>query len=93
MHVYVWDPHDAGILLLQSLLVWCMLHCVHTKPGYEPPYGERLQPKPFKYQYGLQGAGAAFTKKEVQVRLHTDSNIHLTDITGKKVSFNFAFQF
>ena len=72
LHVYVCSPHDARTLLLQSLIVWCLVHWVHSRPGYEPPYGERLQPKPFKYQYGLQGAGPGFTKKEVQVELCLD---------------------
>jgi len=40
-----------------------------SNPDYIPPYGERLKPKPFKYEYGLQSkvTGASFNKKEVQV--------------------------
>jgi len=39
-----------------------------SNPDYIPPYGERLKPKPFKYEYGLQSkvTGASFNKKEVQ---------------------------
>ena len=36
--------------------------------AYVPPYGEKLNPKPFKYKYGVQGHGPDFSKTEIQVR-------------------------
>merc|ERR1719244_1441621 len=55
------------IMATKSLLLLFVVHCVHTKPDYSPPYGERLQPKPFKYQYsGGQQTGHTHTKKEFQ---------------------------
>ena len=45
------------------------LSLADSHPDYEPPYGEKLNPKPFQYEYGLEPAssGAVFSKKETQV--------------------------
>merc|ERR1719244_2551537 len=40
---------------------------VSSIADYEPPYGERLYPRPFNYEYGVEGApGVNFYKKESQ---------------------------
>ena len=60
--------------MLQALLVWWFASLLlltspaDSLPDYQPPYGEKLNPKPFQYEFGLQAAsGAAFSKKEAQV--------------------------
>merc|ERR1711892_1618167 len=49
-------------------LIHIFFSLVYPHPSYVPPYGERLQPKPFVYEYGVQDSrhGGAFTKKETQ---------------------------
>ena len=50
----------------------CLLYNVHltanAHPEYEPPYGEKIIPKPFKYGYGLHSSSsdADFSKNETQ---------------------------
>merc|ERR1712123_359907 len=57
----------------KALLVWLagplllLPSPADSLPDYEPPYGEKLNPKPFQYEFGLQApSGAAFSKKEIQ---------------------------
>ena len=66
------------VFLFQALLVWVpalwfmFISTFESLPDYEPPYGEKLNPKPFQYEYGLQSqeSGAAFSKKEIQVEFN-----------------------
>ena len=60
-------------LALTSLLQVVLMVRSKALPraDYQLPYGEKLQPKPFKYEYGLDSSnsgGASFKKKETQVR-------------------------
>ena len=55
---------------VQAIFAFLLIIChAESRPDYEPPYGEKLHPKPFQYEYGLEPAssGAAFSKKETQV--------------------------
>merc|ERR1711892_880447 len=55
--------------LFLSISLFPFAACVaDSHPEYEPPYGEKLKPKPFKYEYGLHSpsSDAAFSKKETQ---------------------------
>merc|ERR1712123_263666 len=58
---------DWALFVCISLLPY-VASIAESKPDYEPPYGEKLNPKPFQYEYGLQSqeSGAAFSKKEIQ---------------------------
>ena len=58
------------IVIFQALFTFLLALCsADAHPDYEPPYGEKLNPKPFQYEYGLESAssGAVFSKKEAQV--------------------------
>jgi hypothetical protein len=58
------------LIFFQSIVAFLLVVShVDSYPDYEPPYGEKLNPKPFQYEYGLESArsGAAFSKKEAQV--------------------------
>merc|ERR1712123_75703 len=55
--------------LFLSISLFPFAACVaDSHPEYEPPYGEKLKPKPFKYEYGLHSpsSDAAFSKKDSQ---------------------------
>ena len=62
-------PSYASYLQALFLTVSCLLPASSPLPAYQPPYGEKLKPKPFRYEYGVQGVGqgAAFNKEETQV--------------------------
>ena len=68
--------YSINLVKLQALFVCISLlpyvaSIAESKPDYTPPYGEKINPKPFQYEYGLQSSGqdAAFKKIEIQVFL------------------------
>jgi len=48
------------------LLLPATLSVPDSLPDYVPPYGEKLAPKPFHYEYGAQAQDTNFVKKETQ---------------------------